>query len=40
MVRAASRIISINEVASVEDEPAMDLGNEEVFLGDVGIFDL
>jgi hypothetical protein len=40
MVRAASRIIFINKVTSVEDEPVIKLNNEETLLNDVDIFFL
>jgi hypothetical protein len=40
MVRAASRIIFINKVTFVEDEPIIDLSDEETLLSDVDIFFL
>ena len=40
MIRTASRIISLKEVISMEDEPVRDLGDEDILSSDVNIFFL
>ena len=37
-IQTASRIMFIREVASIEDEPVVDLGDEEIFSSDLGVF--
>ena len=40
MIRAASSVMSLSEVSSVEGELMVEVGDEETLSSDVGIFSL